>query len=54
MMLVRVSCHLYPGPLGACYVFGVGLLFGLFHARTQRLWPAVLAHMIWDVVPFLA
>ena len=54
MMLVRVSYHLYQGPLGACYVFGVGLVFGLFYARTQRLWPAVLAHMMWDVVPFLA
>ncbi len=54
MMLVRVSYHLYQGPLGACYVFGVGLVFGLFYARTQRLWPVVLAHMMWDVVPFLA
>ncbi len=53
MMLVRVSYHLYQGPLGACYVFGVGLVFGLFYARTGRLWPAVLAHMMWDVVPFL-
>ncbi|MCK9686772.1 CPBP family intramembrane glutamic endopeptidase [Scleromatobacter humisilvae] len=53
MMLVRVSYHLYQGPLGACYVFGVGLVFGLFYARTGRLWPAVLAHMMWDIVPFL-
>lgn len=54
MMLVRVSYHLYQGPLGAVHVFGFGLVLGLFHARIQRLWPAVLAHMIWDVVPFLA
>jgi membrane protease YdiL (CAAX protease family) len=51
--LVRVSYHLYQGPLGACYVLGVGVVFGLFYARTQRLWPVVLAHMMWDIVPFL-
>ena len=53
MMLVRVSYHLYQGPLGAVYVCGYGLMLGLFYARTQRLWPAVLAHMMWDVLPFL-
>ena len=35
-------------------VLGIGLVFGLFYARAQRLWPAVLAHMMWDVIPFLA
>ncbi len=53
-LLVRLSYHLYQGPLGAISVLGIGLVFGLFYARTQRLWPAVLAHMMWDVIPFLA
>jgi uncharacterized protein len=52
-LLVRVSYHLYQGPLGALSVLGLGLVFGLFYARTQRLWPVVLAHMMWDVIPFL-
>jgi len=53
MMLVRMSYHLYQGPLGATWMLGVGLVFGLFYARTQRLWPVVFAHMLWDVLPFL-
>ena len=52
-LLVRVSYHLYQGPLGAVSVLGFGIVLGLFHARTQRLWPAVLAHIICDIVPFL-
>ena len=54
MLLVRVSYHLYQGPLGAVSVLGVGLVFGLFYAHTRRLWPVALAHMMWDVIPFLA
>ena len=53
-LLVRVSYHLYQGPVGVLSVLAIGLVFGLFYARTQRLWPAVLAHMMWDVIPFLA
>ncbi len=53
MLLVRLSYHLYQGPSGALSVLGVGLVFGLFYARTQRLWPVVFAHMMWDVIPFL-
>jgi uncharacterized protein len=53
MMLVRMSYHLYQGPLGAAYMLGFGLVFGLFYARTQRLWPVVFAHMLWDIVPFM-
>jgi membrane protease YdiL (CAAX protease family) len=54
MILVRVSYHLYQGPLGAMSMLGFGLVFGLYHSRTHRLWPPVLAHMICDVIPFLA
>lgn len=50
--LVRVSYHLYQGPLGALWVFAVGLVFALYYARTVQLWPAVFAHVLWDIVPF--
>jgi len=53
MVLVRVSYHLYQGPLGALYMLVFGLVFGLFYARSQRLWPAVFAHMMCDVIPFV-
>ncbi len=52
-LLVRVSYHLYQGPLGAVSVLGFGAVLGLFYARMQRLWPAVLAHIFCDIVPFL-
>jgi membrane protease YdiL (CAAX protease family) len=53
MMLVRMSYHLYQGPLGATWMLGVGLVFGLYHARAQRLWPVVFAHMVWDFLAFM-
>ena len=53
MLLVRLSYHLYQGPLGAMAVVGYGCVLGLSYARFQRLWPAVVAHIVWDIVPFL-
>ena len=51
--LVRVSYHLYQGPLGALWVFAVGLVFALYYARSVKLWPPVFAHVLWDIVPFV-
>ena len=51
--LVRVSYHLYQGPLGALWVFAVGLVFALYYARTVQLWPPVFAHVLWDIIPFV-
>jgi len=51
--LVRLSYHLYQGPLGALWVFAVGLVFALYYARTVQLWPVVFAHVLWDIVPFV-
>lgn len=53
MLLVRLSYHLYQGPLGAMAVLGYGSVLGLYHARFQRLWPPVVCHIFWDIVPFL-
>jgi len=51
--LVRVSYHLYQGPLGALWVFAVGMVFATYYARTVQLWPPVFAHVLWDIVPFV-
>jgi membrane protease YdiL (CAAX protease family) len=51
--LVRVSYHLYQGPLGVLWVFALGLVFALHYARTVQLWPVVFAHVLWDIVPFV-
>jgi len=50
-LLVRVLYHLYQGPLGAVWIFVFGLTFTFFYVRSSRLWPAVFAHTLWDIVP---
>ena len=50
-LLVRLLYHLYQGPLGAVWVLAFGLTFTLFYIRSSRLWPAVFAHTLWDIVP---
>jgi len=52
-LLVRVLYHLYQGPLGALWVLAFGLTFTLFYIRSRQLWPPVLAHILWDIVPVL-
>jgi membrane protease YdiL (CAAX protease family) len=50
-LLVRVLYHLYQGPLGAVWILVFGLTFTFFYVRSSRLWPAVFAHILWDIVP---
>jgi membrane protease YdiL (CAAX protease family) len=52
-LLVRVLYHLYQGPLGAINASMIGLAFSLSYVATGRLFPAVFAHVLWDIVPFL-
>lgn len=52
-LLVRVLYHLYQGPVGAIYVGTFGLVLSLFYVASGRLFPAVLAHAMWDIIPFL-
>jgi membrane protease YdiL (CAAX protease family) len=52
-LLVRVLYHLYQGPIGALSVLGFGLVISVHYLRTGRLWPAVFAHMLGDIVPFI-
>jgi membrane protease YdiL (CAAX protease family) len=53
-LLVRVLYHLYQGPLGAVWILAFGFTFTLVYLRTQQLWPLVLAHILWDIVPVYA
>ena len=53
-LLVRVLYHLYQGPLGAVWVLSIGLMLTLFYVRGKQLWPPVLAHILWDIVPVVA
>ena len=51
VVLLRILCHVYQGPVGVLSVFLFGLAFGLVWLRTQRLWVLVAAHVLWDFVP---
>lgn len=52
-LLIRLLYHLYQGPMGAVWIVAFGLTFTLFYLRNGRLWPAVFAHILWDIVPVL-
>jgi membrane protease YdiL (CAAX protease family) len=53
-LLVRVLYHLYQGPIGALGILAFGLVQGLWYARSKRLWSPVFAHIMCDIVAFLA
>jgi uncharacterized protein len=52
--LIRLSYHLYQGAAGVLAVVPLGLLFGIWFARTRQLWPLIVAHAIMDFVGLAA
>lgn len=52
-LLVRVLYHLYQGPLGAVSVLAFGLILSLYYVKTNALFPAVFAHVLADIIPFM-
>lgn len=53
-LAVQISYHLYYGVFGAATV-GVGLsVFAIYYAKTRRLMPVILAHMLWDFTTVLS
>ena len=51
---VQTSYHLYYGVAGALTV-GSGLaVFAIYYAKTRRLMPVILAHMLWDLTALLS
>lgn len=49
-VLVRLLYHLYQGPSGAVSVVVFGIVLGAVYWRTRRLWPAVVAHALADML----
>ena len=47
---LRLTYHLYQGPISVISIVPLGLIFGQWFARTGRLWPVVIAHAIFDFV----
>jgi CAAX protease family protein len=52
--VVRILVHLYQGPLALISNLPIGLLLGAYYAQTRRIWPAVVAHAIMDLLAFSA
>jgi uncharacterized protein len=40
--------HVYQGPGAALTIFGLGLMYAWYFQRTRRLWPLILAHILFD------
>lgn len=51
--LLRGSYHLYQGIGGGLGNVLMGLVFGRYWQRTDRLWPLVIAHWLIDTVAFV-
>ncbi|MFI5778525.1 CPBP family intramembrane glutamic endopeptidase [Nocardia sp. NPDC051570] len=51
--LLRGSYHLYQGLGGGLGNLVMGIVFGRFWQRTDRLWPLVLAHATIDTVAYV-
>ena len=50
---LRVIDHTYQGQMAFLYALPFGV-FTLYYVWTRRLWPIVVAHMLWDVIASLA
>ncbi|MEV0249860.1 CPBP family intramembrane glutamic endopeptidase [Nocardia sp. NPDC050712] len=51
--LLRGSYHLYQGLGGGVGNLVMGVIFGRFWQRTDRLWPLILAHATIDTVAYI-
>lgn len=49
-ILVRLSYHLYQGPVAVIGLVPFGLVFAWAFVRTGRLWPLVIAHIAQDIL----
>lgn len=51
--VLRGSYHLYQGVSAGFGNIVMGLVYGLFYARTGRVWPLIIGHFLIDAVAFV-
>jgi membrane protease YdiL (CAAX protease family) len=47
---LRVAVHLYQGWAALLYIAPTGIILTLYYVRSNRLWPAIIAHAALDAV----
>ena len=52
-IMLRVLVHAYQGPMAVVGILPLGLVFTYYFARSRRLWPVIVAHMIFDTIGLL-
>ncbi len=48
---LRLAVHTYQGPWAVLGVLPLGVGFTWYYGRTRRLWPVVVAHVLFDAIP---
>lgn len=51
---IRLLYHLYQGIVGVILIVPFGLILTYWYARQGRLWPLIIAHVLFDFFPLLA
>jgi membrane protease YdiL (CAAX protease family) len=49
-LVLRVAVHAYQGPWALLGVLPLSLAFTWYYGRTRRLWPVVVAHVLFDAI----
>ena len=47
---LRVVAHAYQGPWSVLGVLPVAIAFTWYYGRTRRLWPVIIAHVLFDAI----
>jgi len=50
---IRLVCHLYQGVVGIIFIVPLGLIFAYWYSRQGRLWPLIVAHVLYDFIPLI-
>jgi membrane protease YdiL (CAAX protease family) len=50
---IRILCHVYQGIVGIIFIVPFGLIFTWWYWRYGRLWPLIVAHVLFDFIALL-
>lgn len=50
---LRLAVHAYQGIVALVGVLPLAIVFTLYYSRTKRIWPVIVAHMLFDAIALL-